>query len=260
MNWKSEAVSCRGVSHRRQHTPCQDYGAAAPLTRGTIVGAVADGAGSARRSEIGAMMAVETALSILKRRVGLVPPSAFFSQAAEMFADVMREILIDLSLQMQLHDCELRELACTLIVFVASPHGMAALQIGDGFLVVRDADREGYDLLFRPQHGEYKNETTFVVSPRAQSTARVVVRDTTPAFICASTDGLEHLAIENKTQTAHAPFFKPFDDYLKETDDTPEVRRELLAFLDSEDVNQRTDDDKTLLLCAPVNGAAKRKG
>jgi hypothetical protein len=51
-----------------------------------------------------------------------------------------------------------------------------------------------------------------------------------------------------KDWTPFDPFFQPLDKYMKETS-KPETEDEIKNFLDSDRLNARTDDDKTLLLC-----------
>jgi hypothetical protein len=47
----------------------------------------------------------------------------------------------------------------------------------------------------------------------------------------------------------HAPFFKPLEEYLRETAKPEDDEKYVIDFLNSERLNSRTDDDKTLLLC-----------
>jgi len=51
--WRAVARSSLGISHQKQQLPCQDYGGY-KIIKDVIVGAVADGAGSAKHADIGA--------------------------------------------------------------------------------------------------------------------------------------------------------------------------------------------------------------
>jgi hypothetical protein len=64
------------------------------------------------------------------------------------------------------------------------------------------------------------------------------------------TDGLQGLALRFSTREAHGPFFEPmFARLRREREGEPKgLGKELRAFLGSAPVNQRTDDDKTLVL------------
>ncbi|WP_339461668.1 protein phosphatase 2C domain-containing protein, partial [Nodularia spumigena] len=133
--------------------------------------------------------------------------------------------------------------------FIATPHWLGAMQIGDGFIVVRPQDSEDYQLLFQPDKGEFANETTFITSKDALAEMQVKVISEPQKFICASTDGLEKLAIRISDWKPFPPFFKPFEEYLEETANPEDEAEYLVNFLKSERLNARTDDDKTLLLC-----------
>jgi len=122
------------------------------------------------------------------------------------------------------------------------------MQIGDGF-IVRRCQNEAPQLLFPPDKGEYINETTFVTSVNALEQMRVCVLPGEPGFICVSTDGLERLAIRASDCTPFPPFFQPLEEYLRETCEPEQEDEYIINFLDSDRLNARTDDDKTLLLC-----------
>jgi len=64
VDWKAIARSATGTSHKKQQLPCQDYGDFSISHKG-ILGAVADGAGSAKHSDVGAKLTVKTALNEL---------------------------------------------------------------------------------------------------------------------------------------------------------------------------------------------------
>ena len=72
------------------------------------------------------------------------------------------------------------------------------------------------------------------------------------------TDGLQALALHFVSREVHAPFFEPMFERLRQEPpgDAPGLEAELRAFLDSAEVNRRTDDDKTLVLATRGNSAA----
>ncbi|WP_338422937.1 protein phosphatase 2C domain-containing protein [Anabaena sphaerica] len=78
---------------------------------------------------------------------------------------------------------------------MATPEWVAAMQIGDGFIVMRCQDAE-YQILFKPDKGEFFNETTFVTSVNALEEMQVEVFPGKQGFICASTDGLEKVQLD----------------------------------------------------------------
>jgi hypothetical protein len=288
MSWKAIARSAIGTSHQHQSMPCQDYGDYKILDR-TIIGVVADGAGSAKYSDLGAKLTVNTVLEEFARldpltikqliiaassvsettnQTSLVKKSWNFlekidrkqtatvnialspneQQARQFFGEIIARVVIALKEQAEKENYPLEDLACTLLIVIATPDGIAAMQIGDGFITVRYPETSP-QLLFPPDKGEYINETTFVTSSNALTEMRVIVQPRQPEFICASTDGLERLAIQVSDWTPFAPFFNPLEQYLRETENLEESDEYLMSFLNSDRLNARTDDDKTLFLC-----------
>ncbi|MCC5652480.1 protein phosphatase 2C domain-containing protein [Nostoc sp. XA013] len=119
-----------------------------------IVGAVADGAGSAKYSDVGSKLAVETVLKCFSE-INEYPQKQAFSQplskeeAEEVFAKIVNKVITELQKQADERDYSVNDLACTLLIFVANSDCVAAMQIGDGFIVMRSQESE-YQLLFQP--------------------------------------------------------------------------------------------------------------
>lgn len=248
MSWKAIARSTIGTSHQKQEIKCQDSGNW-QIFDDLIVGAVADGAGSAKYSDIGAKLAVDMALDYFESidKEKLNDCSGSEARSREIFTEMVQKVIKDLQKRATEKGYSLNDLACTLLVVAATPDWLIAMQIGDGFIVVRDRQQEP-QLLFPPDKGEYLNETTFVTSSNALQMMRVCARSSNPEFICASTDGLERLAIRTIDWTPFTPFFQPLEEYLRETENPEEEDDYLMSFLNSERLNARTDDDKTLFL------------
>ncbi|MEH2059844.1 MAG: PP2C family serine/threonine-protein phosphatase [Nostoc sp.] len=251
MNWKAVARSAIGTSHQKQGIGCQDYGDYR-IFDDVIVGAVADGAGSAKHSDVGSRLAVETVLKCFSeinefpQKQDSQPLSQ--EEAQKVFAEIVNKVITELQKQANEEDYSINDLACTLLVFLATPDWVAAMQIGDGFIVMRSQESE-YQLLFQPDKGEFANETTFITSTNALIEMQVKVINEKQEFICASTDGLEKVAIRLSDWKPFSPFFKPLEEYLHEPVSEEEEDKYLTEFLNSERLNSRTDDDKTLLLC-----------
>lgn len=253
MSWRAIARSAIGTSHLKQQIPCQDYGSY-KILNDVIIGAVADGAGSAEYADVGAKLAVKTALEYLtylhnqNSFWGLNPQPLSEEAAREIFTKIFDKVVTSLEKQAENQDYYIEDLACTLLLFVATPNWVAAMQIGDGFIAVR-CQQEPHQLLFSPDKGEYINETTFVTSANALDGMQVCVRVGKQEFICAATDGLERVAIRLNDWTPFVPFFQPLEEYFREISDPEQEDEYLMSFLDSDKLNARTDDDKTLLLC-----------
>ncbi|MGB7416382.1 MAG: PP2C family serine/threonine-protein phosphatase [Thermosynechococcaceae cyanobacterium] len=251
MVWRATVHSAIGTRHVQRGLPCQDFGAY--LIRDvSIIGAVADGAGSAQHSDIGAQLAVKTVLESLEQWLGKQPSleqPVTEAQMQPVFAEALQGAIATLQQEAEAGGYELRELGCTLLTFIATPNWVAAMQIGDGFIVVKAAETEPYQLLFQPEKGEYINETLFITSAPALESMQVAVKVGEQPMVCAATDGLENVAIRFQDWQPHPPFFAPFQSCLETLDDPAERQVYLETFLNSDRLNAKTDDDKTLLMC-----------
>ena len=245
--------SAIGTRHEQRSQPCQDYGNYR-IEEPYLLGAVSDGAGSAKHAEIGAQIAVETALEAIFQALSSqfiqVPTWAEMEQAApELFEQVLDTILSALHQETVSSSCELRDVGCTLLAFVATPDWVAAIQIGDGFMMLRSHPDAPYQLLFEPDKGEFINETIFVTTSSAKDYMSVCVEAVQSPFLCAATDGLERVAVRLQDWQPYAPFFQPFEACLLQLPTAVEQYSYLKTFLESERLNAKTDDDKTLLVC-----------
>lgn len=250
MVWRAIVRSSVGTSHTKRQMPCQDYGQYIIAADDVFVGAVSDGAGSAKHAELGAELAVKTALfnagEWLERQKNSLPLSK--QQAETIFGWLLETVVTALKQEAANSGYSLNDLACTLLIFIAAPDWVAAMQVGDGFIVAGSQSHE-YHLLFQPSKGEFINETTFVTAFNALDEMQVCVRLGHQEFICAATDGLERVAIRLDDWMPFARFFRPLQDYMWATSSPEQEDEYIRNFLDSERLNARTDDDKTLLLC-----------
>jgi serine/threonine protein phosphatase PrpC len=258
MGWRSLSRSVIGTRHQRHNLPCQDAGGCRRFGE-VVIGAIADGAGSASHSDIGAALAVKSTLDYLSYLEAWLqptqnpqwptvaqPPSQ--AQVKRLFERTFTRVRSALQQQATQNGYGLETLACTLLGFVATPHWFAAMQIGDGFMVV-STSAQAYELMFTPDKGEFVNQTSFVTSSNAHKDLQVKVIPETPQFICAATDAFERLAMHLPKWEPHPAFFRPLEEYLAETPIPEQDDAYIVKFLESEYLNQQTDDDKTLLLC-----------
>ena len=251
MAWRAIVHSAIGTRHRLKQLPCQDYGSYV-VQSDTMIGAVADGAGSAKYSDIGAQLAVKTALATLSQwsdQWSAMACQTIEAEAKTIFTAMVDNVFVALDAEAEAANHDVKELGCTLLSFIATPNWLACMQIGDGFIVTRAEQMNAFDLLFEPSKGEYINETVFVTSENAIDYMQVSVRTGHHAFVCAATDGLEKVAIRFHDWQAFDPFFKPFLECLRTVPDPEERQAYLETFLESERLNAKTDDDKTLLVC-----------
>ncbi|MFO0749057.1 MAG: PP2C family serine/threonine-protein phosphatase [Myxococcota bacterium] len=217
-----------------------------------LVVAVSDGAGSARFPEVGAHIACVTALASLSLPT-LAPPATGDGERAlaeRLVADIQQAI----GVEAELRGAALRDFACTLLAAVVAPEWCLFLQIGDGAIVVSEAAAPAsYAWVFWPGKAEHVNETSFVTGSDAAQRIDVAWRSAVVDEVAIFTDGLERLALDFANKVAHPAFFAPMLAAIRPiaAHDTSELQvttAELSAFLGSERINERTGDDKTLVL------------
>jgi hypothetical protein len=215
------------------------------LPNGGFVAAVADGAGSAICADRGAEIAVASAVEAVSRAIDVNTCD---------FVSLLRDAMVasaDAVLAVaKAEDREARDFASTLLLAVATSSGGAALQIGDGVIVVCHGG-EDWSWVFWPDRGEYANTTRFLTDEDALTALQVGVFATQPTDIALMSDGLEPLALHYASKTAHAPFFDPLFNALQAREGDGEIialSRALESFLASPRVAERTDDDLSLIM------------
>ncbi len=139
-----------------------------------------------------------------------------------------------------------RQLACTLLGAVVGDDWAAFIQIGDG-IIVFDAG-SGCELAFWPDNGEFANTTRFITDEDYRKHIRINIVSRRLSELAVLTDGLQMLALDFANARVHDRFFAPLFRTVRNGPDEETLRSSLLDFLDSKRVNDRTDDDKTLLL------------
>lgn len=245
--WQVVAASVRGRGHEKSGQPCQDASAWHQGPDGTLIAAVADGAGSARLGEVGSETAARRAIAFLTgslQREG--PPKDPAAAKARLKAafDAALKALTDEAATRQARPAEL---ATTLLLAVASADGLAAAQVGDGAVVFSRPDG-GFTALTRPIAGEYLNETVFLTSEGALDRLHIETWSGAVNELALFSDGLQMLALKMPEGSPHAPFFQPLFRWLASLPDPAAGTASLEAFLRSPRVGERTDDDLTLLL------------
>lgn len=252
MQWQVIGRSAIGTKHITGGTPCQDA-VDYEIIPGDqiIIGAVSDGMGSASRSEVGSKLAVKTALSQMKSTRCWQNQPENDEQVQDIFYAVLGTVKAALKKEAEKGGYSVEDLDCTLLVFVATPNWLAAMQVGDGQIVVRPRDGN-YQLLFMPDKGEFANVTTPVTSSHALEEMQVCFKSGSYKFICAATDGIENISlVKPEGWRPFEGFFKPLEEQIMlSTNSLDHKKKEINDFLNSEQINQKTDDDKTLLLCA----------
>ena len=240
--WRCLAASVIGSSHIAQKLPCQDAHATTTLDSGILIVAVADGAGSAKRSEEGAKCAVETSVRYLVENLQAASPTtvqdceAVLEKAIESARAALQEIATGESFN---------SVATTLLLTIVTERWLSTVQVGDGAVICRDLSGS-LRVLSELGRSEYINETTFLTSSDYLiDLHHATLPSSEISGLAMMSDGIQLLALRYADNTAHEPFFRPLFEFAA----NPSSKNfELEEFLRSERVCERTDDDKTLVL------------
>jgi len=164
-NWSAAAACTAGAKHRRAGTPCQDACAAGSEPFPYLI--VCDGRGSSAESHLGSAAAVEALERALIGARGLFSRllGGDDSTLTQILAPAAAELLYDTAAAVQkelsaIHELPAKSFEFTLLICVVGRARGFCLQVGDGALVIEDAD--GLRLLMTPQRGEFANITRFV--------------------------------------------------------------------------------------------------
>lgn len=249
-DWRYVYASVPGVAHRAGGAECQDACAVrqmeTPDGKTVLALATADGAGSAAEARVGAELACQTLLAECAVWLAQPPDAEWTRAVAEVLIERVRTALHQRATETGL---PVREFACTLLGAVLADERALFLQIGDGAIVIGTGG--DYWPVFWPQAGEYANETYFITDAGATARLEFATSVEPVVEIALLTDGLQALALHYQTRQAHGPFFRPLFQRLRtalEPGCPANLQTALERFLDAPALNQRTHDDKTLIL------------
>jgi hypothetical protein len=262
--WRYVAASVIGTSHEKAGGSCQDANecqiSLTPTGEKVLAATVADGAGSAICGGEGAARTCRALLGLMNEHVGSGKTvEQVTRETVEAWITMIQCLLED---EAKTASRERRDFACTVLGLIVGENCAACLQIGDGVMVLADSEEHAYGHVFWPDRGEYANTTHFVTQDDAfehlqfESVKRRIVE------AALLTDGLQTVALNYQEQTAYEPFFKGLFAPLRTAAEgcSTELSDSLAAFLSSPRVNEKTDDDKTLVLASRANSVSSSTG
>ena len=251
--WRYIHASVSGTSHIEKNIPCQDFHLCTNFIANNgeniLIITASDGAGSALRSGEGSKIACE--IFTEKAKVYLAEGNPVSSITKAIIADWIDEIRQQFTYMQAPENASIKDFACTFMTAVIGEKGAAFLQVGDGGIVVgNDDEHDTYCWIFWPEKGDYANVTYFLTDADVYDHIQFDNINRDFSEVAIFTDGLERLALNYSLQEVFNPFFKGFFGTLNSGQDKNELNAALAGFLDSPRVNERTDDDKTLILAS----------
>ena len=265
MSWKAIAFSEAGASHQKlrlaKFIKLNDFGEAVndgDIDGDIIIGAASKSSEECKHSDIGSQLAVETAINYLQGKIKFVGVNKAKKNLLldiskedagqviqQFFLQTVTKVIENLKDEAQKKSCSLQDLSCTLLVMLATPKWLASMQIGDGFLAIRQPESE-YQLLFQPNKKQSTNKTIFVTDRNALQLMQFNILFGMPEFIFASTDSGE-LALDIGEQSDKQSFFEICRTAITSSSED-EAKQIIQARLKSDTVNI-TANQHTTLVC-----------
>lgn len=240
--WKWIAASRRGTSHERSGTHRQDAYRCVEARYGRLIAAVADGAGSASHGRYGAVITCRLLTSKAQAH-GKVPDRSLF----EEWIDELRDTIASTASR---HELTMRDFAATMLFAMTDARNLFVAHIGDGAIVRRDEPGGQWECVSWPASGEYAS-TTYFVTDDAGVRLRTETFDRPPHALALFSDGIERLVLDFANQTAPSGFFDTMAGAMRDSNLSGVQRslsRQLHSYLGSPKINERTDDDKTMVV------------
>lgn len=250
--WRIAAASEIGTSHTASGTPCQDAASFDLLEtdEGPIfVAVVCDGAGSALHSDVGALAAANTMVECVREyiRAGGALEQIDRNMMVAWLAHITEQII---KIAQEAGNAP-KEYACTLLAVIAGENRTVFAQIGDGAIVISRGEEDGWLWVFWPYHGEYANQTVFILSAAATESLEFLNRPDRIDEVAIFSDGIERMVLHAQSKTVNDGFFNAMFAPVRASAGagaSPSLSESLRVYLGSPAVNSRTTDDKTLIL------------
>lgn len=255
-NWRITSASVTGTSHTDSGTECQDRleWKIIEATEGPVlVAVIADGAGSTSDGERGAEIAcrsfienIGSYLQLQDSNVGLLNPE-FGTAWISFFQSSIEGIAAE-------EEKEVREFSSTFIGAVVGLDSAAFYQVGDGgLLYTSDPDAQLFEFGIKPVETEYVNMTNFLTDEDAVSHLRYASVAEKVEDLILFSDGISNIAIDFSDGKPFKPFLDPMIAPLRNGGFTEGLDQKLESFLDSEAINKKTDDDKSIILASRIS-------
>jgi hypothetical protein len=133
---------------------------------------------------------------------------------------------------------------------VADDSGLFIAHIGDGAIVLQDEVGGPWECISWPTTGEYAS-TTYFVTDDAGVRLHTRAYERAPRALAMFSDGIERLVLDFKELKAPPSFFDTMAKSMHgavASGVQRDLSKQLGSYLDSSKINERTDDDKTLIV------------
>lgn len=255
--WNTAFASAIGTSHQKSGGVCQDASCCRVIQLGNgqeiFLGIASDGAGSASRSEVASSLVVEMFFEKFTLLVGseIDLQTIDRSYILTWLDEVKNQIFI----RAKNENVSPREFACTIVAAIIGVDSSIFFQIGDGAIVVSEFPGDDYGCIFWPQHGEFINQTNFIIQENLSDILEFEYSQNRINRIALFTDGIERLILNFSDRSVYPPSLHSIFEWLQNSSDSNSIdgaSTALITFLNSSFINSRTDDDKSLVMAARI--------
>ena len=244
--WNVAQAAVQGRGHISTGIPCQDK-TFFIKKNGTCAIALADGAGSAKFSHYGAERAVECISNLLVDNFDYYYEQ---NEPANVRQDLLSHVIKELEILSKSIDCDIRELASTLLSVAVCGNRYLIFHLGDGVIGYQDGDR--IKVASSPNNGEFCNTTVFTTTTGAEESIKLLkgeFRSNIKGFVLFS-DGVESiLYIKNQNEISQS--LSPVFDDLSLLDSS-EVEKNLIETLN--EIKSHTQDDCSIIVMSNSSG------
>ena len=236
--WNAIKAIVRGKSHVKTGKPCQDFSHYS-VSGDRVIGIICDGAGSAKRSDIGSKWLTE----LMEYQLDRIPADECgemlersmiiaVNQARERYLQRMFESYHNPS-----------DYATTLIAIIILRDAFAVAHIGDGAAAARIDGK--LKLISKPENGEYANQTFFITGRNWYRHLRILVGHSIGLeAVALMSDGVTPALVDLKIEQP-AP---AIDDLFLAVSKGQGSDKDLESILESDMFSTRSFDDKSMVL------------
>lgn len=239
--WRFFHSTSQGRRHIREGIPCQDKTAARVGSDNSYVIALADGAGSARLSHIGAQIACDTIVSLL---LNTFDSCWNASDSGPIKDKMITSIVSKLTDAANEEGNQVSDYASTLLAVAIKDEKYIAVHIGDG--VIGCIKNQESKVVSSPTNGEFSNVTVFITSDNVKETIKLLKGKTDEiAMFILFSDGAQQ-CLYNKAKNELAPAIESIykNSFLYSNSD---FQKELEITL-TEVIGENTTDDCSIAL------------
>jgi hypothetical protein len=184
---KVAVASAQGRRHQAEGTLCQDAVLGFVGTNSASI-VLADGAGSASHSRLGAQITVDTLTRVIRENFKRIVKS----KEEKARKKIMIPLTKSLTAAAKRHQATLRDFACTLLFVATDGKTLLIGQLGDGRIGIRNADTGEWRSILDAFKGEFFNETVFITSENATDLLQLAIGPVNSIDACViMSDGAE---------------------------------------------------------------------